>query len=95
MDNESDEGLLVTILKDFGMGIPSASISEGFLKEFEIRLDDFDRLKSFLTITKVETLIKDETCFDLFRNIKKIDEETNNKIPLTKGDLGLWNSCGK
>ena len=82
-----NEGLITNILTSFGMAIPTGLTDEGFLRDFEERLTDFSRLRNFLSNTKPEKLIKEDSCKELFNSAKAIDTEVSQRLSLSKGEL--------
>ena len=82
-----NEGLITNILTSFGMAIPTGLADEGFLRDFEERLTDFSRLRNFLSNTKPEKLIKEDSCKELFNSAKVIDTEVSQRLSLSKGEL--------
>ncbi len=86
MDEDVDEILLTNILKDFGMAIPSELTSQGFLKDLEERLGDFARLEGFMSTTRIENLVNEDACRELFKRTKGLEAEISAKVTLTGGE---------
>jgi hypothetical protein len=75
------------IITSLGMAIPSGLTDDGWLRKFEERLTDFSRLWGFVKSTKVEEIIKEQDCIELFERVRSIETDVQGRINLSKGEM--------
>ena len=84
-----NEGLINEILTSIGVAMPSGLTKEGWLRDFEARLGNCMLLWTFVKNTKVEELITDEQCAELYDKISSIETEVQKRMTLTKGETWI------
>jgi hypothetical protein len=84
---EENEGMILEIMTSFGMAIPLGLTKRGWLREFEKRLTDITGLWYFVKTTKIDDLIKNEDCIELFGEVKTIKTEVQGRVALSNGEM--------
>lgn len=82
-----NEGMVNEIISSLGTAIPASITDNRWMQDFEERLNDFSRLWNFIKSTKIEEIIKEQDCIELFEKVKAMEKDVQGRTSLNKGDI--------